>query len=52
MNTDTTFCRGNKCAIREHCKRYLTGLHFADDGNTHIWWMDACDEDRSLYEEK
>lgn len=40
-NSDITYCKGNRCALREHCVRYVEGLSLPD-GNW--WWMDNCDE--------
>lgn len=48
MNTDIDFCKGVNCALKEHCKRYLSGLHYREDNNPH-WWFDSCDEERSMY---
>lgn len=41
MNNDFTYCKGNGCAIREHCVRYLEGLELPDGD---WWWMMNCDE--------
>lgn len=49
MNEDIDFCKGINCALASHCKRYLAGVHFSDDGYPH-WWIDNCDpETRPLY---
>ena len=48
MNRDFTYCKGERCAIKEHCTRYLNGLKIDPKANG-WWWMNDCGEYRHGY---
>lgn len=37
--SDFTYCKGERCALKEHCARYLNGLKLSDGD---WWWMSSC----------
>ena len=43
---DFTYCKGERCALKEHCVRYREGLNLP---NGDWWWMASCGEDRDGY---
>lgn len=40
-NNDFTYCKGNRCALREHCVRFVEGCKLPEDN---MEWMQSCDE--------
>lgn len=49
MKTDFTYCTGNRCALRDHCVRYINGLKAEDGECADTWWMNDCGEERGAY---
>ena len=39
------YCKGIRCLLRQGCKRYLQGLHNADNESSENVWIDSCDEE-------
>lgn len=49
MKTDFTYCKGYRCAIKEHCVRYRDGQRIKPDETANHWWMDDCGDERIAY---
>lgn len=47
-NSDITYCNGHRCAIKEHCVRYLEGVKIPSD-EVVWWWMNDCGDERIAY---
>lgn len=46
---DFTYCNGKRCALKEHCVRYIEGQNVPKDVEG-FWWTDHCDEHtRDMY---
>lgn len=47
-NKDFCYCNGYRCALKEHCVRYLEGLKVPSD-EAGWWWMSDCGDERIAY---
>jgi hypothetical protein len=46
MKNDFTYCKGDRCALKEHCVRYVDGLRLPEGS---WWWMTDCGTEREGY---
>lgn len=47
-NKDFCYCNGYRCALKEHCVRYLEGMKIPSD-EAGWWWMSDCGDERIAY---
>lgn len=47
----THYCYGNRCALREYCRRYVEGGRIPKDA-TGYWWMQDFGEQRQGFIEE
>ena len=46
---DFTYCKGYRCALKNHCVRYRDGQAIHVEEANNFWWMDDCGDERIAY---
>lgn len=49
MKQDFAYCKGYRCALKEHCVRYRDGQRIPNDEVSLHWWMEDCGDERIAY---